>query len=139
MKKSKIVKVLVAIGVTVCLLLAITPPATAATAMGVLDGFFGRCDASVYVSDSLIGSPGKIEAWGGYSCPQSFKFIGEVKLVLKNGNAVVQETQKAVNQATNDVNITVTNSPGVQNWHADMWIFRPGFDRWIISTGMVSS
>jgi hypothetical protein len=127
------------VGVAATMLLATTGPAAAATASGIEDNFFNQCDASVYVSDSLIGSSGKIEAWGGYSCPTSFKFVGQIKIELKNGSKVVKVDQKNVNASTGDVNATVVNKAGRQRWHADLKIFRPGFDTWIVSTGDVNS
>ena len=139
MKTPKSVAALAVFGACATLLAATAGPASAKTSSGIWDDFFVQCDASVYVPDSLTGSPGKVEAWGGYSCPTSFKFIGEIKLQLKNGNTAVKTDQKNVNASTGDVNATVTNSSGTQNWHADLTIFRPGFDSWIVSTGIVAS
>jgi hypothetical protein len=139
LKKTRLLPALGVAATTAGLLLATTGPASAATAIGTADDFFQQCDASVYVTDSLIGSSGKIEAWGGFVCPQSFKFVGQVRIDLKNGTKVVKTDAKNVNASTDSVNATVTNSSGVQSWHADLKIFRPGFDTWIVSTGVVKS
>lgn len=122
------------------MLLATAGPAAAATASGEQENFYNQCDALVYISDTLIGSPGKVEAWGGWSCPQSLKFVGTLKIELKNGNAVVKKDEKASRgDSTLDVNATTNNISGVQNWHADLKIFRPGYDTWIVSTGVIRS
>lgn len=126
-------------GATVTLMAVTAAPAAAATATGVADSFFNRCDASVFISDTLTGSDGKVEAWGGFSCPQSLKFIGQIKIELKNGTKTVAKKQIAVNASTDSVSATVVNSKGKQRWHADLKIFRPGFDTWIVSTGDIKS
>jgi hypothetical protein len=140
LRTSKYMAVLGAAWATMSLLLATGGPAAAATAIGEQESFFNQCDALVFVSDTLIGSPGKIEAWGGWACPQSFKFVGELKIELKNGNALVKNDQKASRGlSTLDVNATTDNISGLQNWHADLKIFRPGYDTWIVSTGVIRS
>jgi hypothetical protein len=129
-----------AVSVGAALVAATALPAHADTAIGVADDFFAQCDANVFVSDDLIGSDGKIEAWGGYSCPQSYKFTGQIKIILKDGSKRVGKPKaKGVNASTDFVGITVANKAGKQKWHADLWIFRPGFDATIVSTGVVQS
>ena len=140
MRTPKYLSALGVAGITTSLLLATGGPANAATASGEQLNFFNQCDALVYISDTLIGSDGKVEAWGGWSCPTSFRFVGELSIELKNGNSVVKKTQKATRGAsTLDVSATTTNSSGKQNWHADLKIFRPGYDTWIVSTGVIKS
>ncbi|MCM4083644.1 hypothetical protein [Paractinoplanes hotanensis] len=126
-------------GASTTILAVSAAPAAAQTAAGVADNFYGSCDASVYVSDDLTGSPGKVEAWGGYTCPTSFDYVGQLRLTLRDGTATIGTDQKAVNGPTDHVDVTADNVSGVQNWHADLWIFRPGYDPTIVSTGEVRS
>jgi hypothetical protein len=131
---------LLAIGGASATLLAMTAtPASAATAVGIAEGFFRGCDASVYVSDDLIGSAGKVEAWGGFVCAPGRTFVGQMRITLKKGNTKAKEHAKNVNGSTDHVEVTVANSAGKQDWHADLWLFRPGFPATIVSTGVVRS
>ncbi len=139
MKMRKLVAAIAVTSASAALLVATATPAAAATAMGVADDWFQLCDASVTVTDDLIGSPGKIEAWGGYSCPTGFRFEGQMKITLKKGNTKAKEHAKNVKGSTDHVDVTVNNAAGLQDWHADLWLFRPGMDPVIVSTGEVRS
>ncbi|GGK90759.1 hypothetical protein [Mangrovihabitans endophyticus] len=126
-------------GVATTAVIASAQSAAAKTATGVAENFYAQCDASVYVSDDLIGSDGKIEAWGGYTCPSSFKYHGQLTLTLKDGTAIIGQQKKAVNDSTNHVDVTATNISGYQDWHADLQLFVPGSPQTIVSTGVVHS
>src|SRR5690348_7639118 len=56
-------------------------PAHAADTGAYKDNFNNRgCDALVYVSDTT--SSGKVEAFGGFNCPQNVKIIGTAVVTL---------------------------------------------------------
>jgi hypothetical protein len=138
MRRSKLLAGFVATGACAAVV-AVAAPASAATAIGTADNFFRQCDASVYVSDDLIGSAGKVEAWAGFSCPQTYPFVGQIRLVLKDGTRTVKSVGKNVNASTDSLSITVPNAAGAQNWHADLLIFSPSLAQVIVSTGVVRS
>jgi hypothetical protein len=114
-------------------------PAHAETSSGHHDNFWYSCDASVYITDDLIGSPGKIEAWGGFACNRQY-WGGVMRLRINKNGAKVKEVTKNVpgGAAMSDhIDATVANSPGRQNWSATMWLSRPGMDTLVISTGVI--
>lgn len=114
-------------------------PASAHVATGYADSFYGQCDGNVTISDELIGSPGKIEAWGGFACPSKIPWAGQMTLqVFKNG-VKVSEVKKSANGTTDHIDATLTNSAGTQRWRAQLTLFRPGFASTIISTGEIPS
>jgi hypothetical protein len=114
-------------------------PAHAETSIGVHDNFFFSCDASVYITDSLIGSPGKIEAWGGFVCDRQY-WGGVMRLqIRRNGSKVAEVTKNVPGGAamTGHIDATVTNISGRQNWQAVMWLSRPGSGTVVVSTGVI--
>jgi hypothetical protein len=140
MKTRKIVAAVAVAACSAALVSATAVPAAAATASGVADNWIGQCDASVYVSDDLIGSAGKIEAWGGYVCPTGYHFIGQLRITLRKGKTTAKTYGKNVQGDSHHVDVTVPNAAGNQDWHADLWLFRPGMsDAIVVSTGVVRS
>lgn len=134
-----VVAIAMASAVTTVVVASSAVPAFAGTAIGVADNFYGDCDASVYVSDEVVGSAGKVEAWGGYSCPSTFTYVGQLKIVLYKNGVSAGSSAKNVKGSTDSVSTTATNTSGVQSWRADLTIFRPGSDSVIVSTGVVRS
>src|SRR5215218_2224026 len=92
------------IAVAATAILMAASPASAATSSGVQDNFQFSCDASVYITDSLIGSPGRIEAWGGFSCPNPQQWGGVLEVeIYRNGVKVASGIKNSDFTSTNHV------------------------------------
>ncbi|GIH07099.1 hypothetical protein Rhe02_51660 [Rhizocola hellebori] len=116
-------------------------PAMAKTASGVDENFWAGCDASLYVSDSVIGSPGKIEAWGGWSCPSPAVWGGVLTIDLyRNGTKVASQAKNYDKfAATGHGEVTATNIAGSQNWYAKLWMSGAIYAEVRITTGTIAS
>ncbi|MEU8409351.1 hypothetical protein AB0C19_24410 [Micromonospora sp. NPDC048842] len=119
--------------------LALASPASAKSSTGFADDFFPRCDANVTVADDLVGSVGKIDAYGGFFCETGREFSGTMTLQLFKNGAKVSEAKKGVNGNGDSLGITVSNPVNPQDWRAKLTIFRPGFSSTIIDTGTIRS
>ena len=140
MKARNALRWLATAAASTALILSVASPAAAQTAIGLKDDFFFGCDASVYISDSLPGSPGKIEAWGGYSCPSPTKWAGSMRIKIYKGSRVVAEAAKGTGEASTDhVSVSASNASGTQEWRATLWLFRAGNPQTLIATGVISS
>jgi hypothetical protein len=132
---------LTALAVAGAVVVGAAAPASAITSSGHHDNFFYSCDASVYISDTLIGSPGKIEAWGGFSCAGHY-WGGRMTLqIFKNGQQVKEVIKDVAKGAarTDHIDGWVANSSGSQRWSAKLWLFRPMSGTTLIATGEITS
>ncbi|MER7894564.1 hypothetical protein ABTX15_32845 [Micromonospora sp. NPDC094482] len=134
-------RMLLCTAVSTALILVASSPALALHSIGFKDNFFNSCDANVTIDDALIGSPGKIESWGGYRCPTGSTWAGEMTIKITRNGVKVKEVQKSINGSvsSDSVNATVADDAGTQNWQATLTLFRPGFASTIISTGVIPS
>lgn len=138
MKSRRVWKAIGIAGASGALVLIVASPAAAHTSIGDKPNFFLECDASVYITNELVGSPGKIEAWGGFVCPSNLKWAGDLRLQILRNNAVVRNEQKHAPQSSSDhIDATYDNTVGTQNWQAKLWLNRPGFDSTLITTGVI--
>jgi hypothetical protein len=139
--KRKAIRWLSAAALASAIIAVAGSPAYAETSSGHHDNFWYSCDASVYITDDLIGSPGKIEAWGGFACLRQY-WGGVMRLKIRKNGATVKEVVKNVPGGaamTDHIDATVANSSGRQNWSATLTMSRPGMDTLVISTGVIPS
>ncbi|WP_144420344.1 hypothetical protein [Micromonospora haikouensis] len=132
---------LAATGTAAALVLFSSTPAMALSSTGFKDSFFNQCDANVTIDDALVGSPGKIEAWGGYVCPTGSTWAGTMTITIKRNGVAVKKTDKAANgkESSDSVNAAVADDAGTQDWQATLTLFRPGFSQTLIATGVIPS
>lgn len=140
MKTRRVWKAIAMTGAAGTLVLTVASPAAAYTSVGEKPNFFLECDASVYITDELVGSLGKIEARGGFVCPGDLKWAGDLRLRIYRNNTEVKSVQKHAPQSSSDhIDARYDNPVGTQNWQAKLWLNRPGFDSTLIVTGVIPS
>jgi hypothetical protein len=121
-------------------ILATATPALAADKGAYRDNFNGRgCDAQVYVSDTTTS--GKVEAFGGFSCPSSVQLIGNVTAILyRNGKEVCSKGRHFSLASTSHAECAVTDSSGSQKWKAKLRVATPGTSGSVtITTGEITT
>lgn len=139
MEKRRKLTLVAALAAGMVTVLNLASPAQAQTSTGVKDDFYYSCDASVYITDDLIGSPGKIEAWGGFSCAQQY-WGGTMRVEIWRNNVKVAEASKGIASAMTDhVDATTNNASGTQSWQAKLWLARPLSDSVLLTTGVIYS
>ena len=120
--------------------IATATPAYALDAGAYRDNFNGRsCDALVYVSDTT--SSGKVEAFGGFSCPSNVKLIGHLTVVLYRNGTQVCSSGHGYNLVTTDSEqCAITDNSGNQRWKARLRITTPDTTGGVnIVTGEIST
>jgi hypothetical protein len=122
--------------------LAVSAPAAAqaATVSGEVHDFYYSCDATVILTDNLAGSPGRIEAWGGWSCPNPTQWGGNLQITLYRNGAKVATTSKNFGLSVSDsVGVSVPNPSGKQNWKATIRFSATLSGGATVNTGTLSS
>ncbi|MED7931950.1 hypothetical protein SMD20_47550 [Nonomuraea sp. LP-02] len=124
----------------VAFMLATQSSAIAQTSTGDLENWVGNCDAVVAISDDLIGSPGRIEAWGGYSCSNPQKWGGVLRIqIFKGSQKVADKVANWPLGTTGHVETSVANTSGTQAWYAKMIISSTMSQGGTVRTGTIYS
>lgn len=138
--RKRLTWIATALVVPTAAVLGLASPASAATVTGLQNDFYSNCDAIVMASDALIGSPYRIEAWGGFSCMQPTVWGGDMRITLYRDGAKVAENEKHVNEIfSGEISTGTDNVPGTQRWKVDIWLFRPRMTPALVSTGELLS
>ncbi|SHN47204.1 hypothetical protein [Cryptosporangium aurantiacum] len=122
MGKKRLRLALAAVGAAILGAVFTAAPASAADAgAGQQDYNPAGCDALLYVSDTT--SPGRVEGFGGFSCAQSKKMIGNMTVTLYKGGTKVCSKGVAFNKvSTSETGCSVADPSGNQSWKSHIRI-----------------